>query len=59
MYQRFNNGIGYAIAVRRDYGESALKLLRKYVNADKIGEVEEGNGKVHIKSAYYSTMVTY
>lgn len=52
MYMRFNNGIGYVIAVDRDYAETALKTLRKHVEADIIGGVGPGTGTVIIKSAY-------
>ncbi len=59
MYTRFNNGVGYAVVVRRDYEKPALKLLRRHTKAERIGEVVEGDGKVYVESAYGSAPVTY
>lgn len=59
MYMRFNNGVGYVIAVDESCVDHALNVLKKYFPADVIGEVREGNGKVAIESQYEPITVRY
>lgn len=59
MYARFNNGIGYVIAIAPENSKYALAVLRKHFKADEIGYVRRGNGKVKIESAYESVVVEY
>jgi phosphoribosylaminoimidazole (AIR) synthetase len=59
MYARFNNGIGYVIAVDPKVSKYALATLRKQFKADEIGYVKKGNGKVKIESEYESVVVEY
>jgi phosphoribosylformylglycinamidine cyclo-ligase len=39
MYQTFNMGMGYCIAVREKDATAALKLIRKHYTAEIVGEV--------------------
>ncbi len=59
MYKKFNNGIGYVIAVDSSFAKEALALLGRHFNADAIGSVEKGSGKVRIASQYEQGAVTY
>ena len=59
MYTRFNNGVGYVIAVRPDFEADALKILKRHFAADVIGRVEAGSGKVEIESQYERKTVRY
>jgi phosphoribosylformylglycinamidine cyclo-ligase len=59
MYTRFNNGIGYVVAVENAYANKALRILRNYFQADVIGVVKDGSGKVLIESAYESVTLKY
>ncbi|HUB92807.1 MAG TPA: AIR synthase-related protein [Candidatus Saccharimonadales bacterium] len=59
MYKRFNNGIGYVIAIDPSYSKHALGILRKHFKAEVIGEVRSGTGKITIESVYDSSMVAY
>ena len=59
MYVRFNNGVGYAVAVNRDFEQDALKILKRRFPADVIGRVVRGRGKVVIESQYEGKEVEY
>ena len=59
MYRTFNNGIGYAIVVDPSIADEALGVLSKSHNADIIGEVTAGSGRVAIESRYDYTTVVY
>jgi phosphoribosylformylglycinamidine cyclo-ligase len=60
MYKRFNNGIGYAIAVEPSIANAALKLLRtNHYPSEIIGKAEKGSGNVQIESEYDGEIVTY
>ena len=59
MYRRFNNGIGYAIAVDPSVSKFALAVLRKYFKADIMGDIKKGAGKVAIESEYEPMTVEY
>lgn len=59
MYLRFNNGVGYAIAVPGSYVNDSLAVLRQYFPAEVIGVAAKGNGKVRIRSQYDSETVVY
>lgn len=59
MYKRFNNGIGYVIAVDPSVSKFALAVLQKYFKADIIGYIKKGTGKVIIESEYESATVEY
>ena len=59
MYTRFNNGVGYAIAVEGSTAADALKTLRQYFPAEIIGQVNPGTGRVVIESQYDSSTVSY
>jgi phosphoribosylformylglycinamidine cyclo-ligase len=59
MYTRFNNGVGYAIAVAQDFEDDALKTIRRRFPADVIGHVKRGSGKVAIESQYDKGVVEY
>jgi phosphoribosylformylglycinamidine cyclo-ligase len=59
MYTRFNNGVGYAVVVREADADGALRVLRRHFDADVIGRVVGGSGKVSIRSQYEPVTVTY
>lgn len=59
MYLRFNNGIGYVVAVDKDYAADTLRILRRHYPADVIGEVIRGPGKVLIDSSYEKRVVKF
>jgi phosphoribosylaminoimidazole synthetase len=59
MYERFNNGIGYVVAVHKDYEKTALRLLRRHFAADTIGRVVKGDQKIRIRSAYDQGLVEF
>lgn len=59
MYRKFNNGIGYVIAIDRSRAAEALTLIRRHYPVDKIGEVQKGAGNVYIESKYEDKMVVY
>jgi phosphoribosylformylglycinamidine cyclo-ligase len=52
MYKKFNNGVGYVVAVENSFTSAALKTLRRHFDADVIGWVRTGTGKVMIDSQY-------
>ncbi|MBI4182210.1 MAG: hypothetical protein HY520_04560 [Candidatus Aenigmarchaeota archaeon] len=59
MMLRFNNGVGYAIAIARERAPPALATLRAYHPADVIGDVtgNPGRGHVLIESPYSTATV--
>jgi phosphoribosylaminoimidazole (AIR) synthetase len=59
MYKTFNNGIGYVIVVDPRVADEALGILGRFHNADIIGEVTAGKGRVAIESRYDYTTVVY
>jgi phosphoribosylformylglycinamidine cyclo-ligase len=59
MYKRFNNGIGYTLAVDPSFSKYALQVLKKYFKAEEIGSVRKGKGKVRIESQYEPFTVEY
>lgn len=59
MYSRFNNGIGYALAVPSDRSGQALSVLRGHFPAEAIGAVSKGRGRVFIESQYDGSIVAY
>ena len=59
MYKRFNNGIGYDIAVDPSIREDIWHCLARISRADVIGEVKKGTGKISIESAYEPITVEY
>lgn len=59
MYSTFNNGIGYVVAVAPAYTQSLLEAARNLFNADIIGSVVSGNGKVIIESKYEPLSIEY
>ncbi len=59
MYKTFNNGIGYVIVVDPSVADEALGILGRFHNADIIGEVTAGKGRVAIESRYDYTTVVY
>lgn len=59
MYARFNNGIGYVIAIAPEASKYALAVLRKHFKADEIGYARRGKGKVMIESEYEPIVVEY
>jgi phosphoribosylformylglycinamidine cyclo-ligase len=59
MYIRFNNGIGYVIAVDPDIAGHTLDIIRPYYPAEIIGNVTNGTGKVIIESKYGSEIVHF
>lgn len=59
MYKRFNNGIGYVIAVQDDKVDNALHIIRRYYPAERIGYVTAGTGKVIVESKYDSEILTF
>lgn len=54
MYTKFNNGVGYVIAVENLFASEALETLKHHFAADYIGQVRSGTGKVQIASQYES-----
>ncbi|MBS3052996.1 MAG: hypothetical protein J4469_00675 [Candidatus Aenigmarchaeota archaeon] len=59
MYTRFNNGVGYAVAVPQGRAEQALETLRKHFPAEQIGAVNRGTGRISIESQYDGSTVVY
>ena len=59
MYSRFNNGVGYVVAVEESCADRALGALKRHFPADVIGEVRKGSGKIAIESQYDRTTVRY
>jgi phosphoribosylformylglycinamidine cyclo-ligase len=59
MYTRFNNGIGYVMAVSDNAAEAALGIIRNYYPAEVIGNVTGGTGKITIESKYDSETVSF
>jgi len=59
MYTRFNNGIGYVIALDSSYVTEVLALLRKYFPADVVGSVTSGCQSISILSHYDDVEVRY
>ncbi|MBI2005353.1 MAG: hypothetical protein HYS80_01165 [Candidatus Aenigmarchaeota archaeon] len=52
MYTRFNNGVGYVVAVSPTKVEPALSIVRKYFSADTIGQITRGQRRVLVESEY-------
>jgi len=59
MYQRFNNGVGYAAVVGREATEDVVQTLGKYTEVDEIGYVEKGVGLVKIESKFSDREVIF
>ena len=59
MYTRFNNGIGYVIAVDSQIADFALDIIRKYYPAEVIGNVAKGTGRVIMDSKYDSETLIF
>ena len=59
MYKRFNNGIGYVVAMDPRYVHDAIRTIENRFRADVIGKVVKGSGKIHIESAYEKKTVEY
>lgn len=59
MYARFNNGIGYVVAVDRNALSTSINSLGRYFTAAKIGEVLNGKGIISIESEYDASVVRY
>ena len=59
MYTRFNNGVGYAIVMEKSRVEDALSVLKRHFQAEVIGGVTKGNGKVIIESQYDPSIVVF
>jgi phosphoribosylformylglycinamidine cyclo-ligase len=59
MYERFNNGIGYVIAVEPSSSKRALAILRTYFDAEEIGKAKEGTGRVIVESQYEPVDIEY
>lgn len=59
MYSRFNNGIGYVVAVDPQFSKHALSVLERHFSAAEIGIVKKGKGSVTIESAYENVEVKY
>ncbi len=59
MYLKFNNGIGYVIAIDPRMASYALDILREYYPAEVIGTVEKGTGKILIASKYDSETMQF
>ena len=47
MWQTFNMGMGYMIAISEDLVDDALALLRGHHDCQVVGRVEKGSGVVH------------
>lgn len=54
IYSTFNCGIGFILSVPKGQSSKVLSCLK---NADIVGQVTKGNGKVHIKSAFDGKIV--
>ena len=59
MYTRFNNGVGYVIAVPSEYSGVVQDTVRKYFPTDSIGRVVPGTGRVLIESQYEDKTVVF
>lgn len=59
MYKRFNNGVGYAVAVQANRAEQALSILKKRFPVEIIGVVNRGTGRISIESQYDNSTVVY
>lgn len=58
MYKTFNCGIGFVMSVREEDADSILKEIREF-EADVIGEVVAGRGRVRIRSKFSGREVEY
>jgi phosphoribosylformylglycinamidine cyclo-ligase len=47
MWQTFNMGLGYAVAVSPDAVGEALRVLGRHHECKVVGNIEEGTGVVH------------
>lgn len=59
MYRRFNNGVGYVVAIPADRTDQALSVLRRHFPSEQIGTVSKGSGRVSIESQYDSSTVVF
>lgn len=59
MYEMFNNGVGYVVAIEHSHVREALDTLRKHFPAEIIGRIEKGEGNVVIESQYEPITHTY
>ena len=57
MYTRFNNGVGYAMAVDPAFVDYSLGILRGRFKAEEIGRTRRGTGRISIKSQFDSSTV--
>jgi phosphoribosylformylglycinamidine cyclo-ligase len=48
MWQTFNMGLGFVIAVSPDAVDDALEVLERHHECGVVGRVEEGTGVVHV-----------
>ena len=56
MYTTFNCGVGFILSVPK---QEAPKILKKLRGSAVIGEIEQGKGEVHIKSAFNGKNVKF
>ncbi len=59
MYERFNNGVGYVVAVPMSARYDVLSDIRKDFDADAIGQIWPGSGSISIRSVYTGKEVLY
>jgi len=59
MYERFNCGIGYVIALDSRRKDEVLRTIRQYFPADVIGEVKEGSRRILIESQFDDRIIEY
>ena len=59
MYRKFNNGVGYVMAVTLSEWPKVVDCLNRYFPTDVIGHVYKGNGKVVINSQYDNSVVEF
>lgn len=57
MLTRFNCGIGYVVAIRKDFAEDATKVLNRHFQADIIGKVVSGKNEIRIHSPFSNNVV--
>ncbi len=57
MYKTFNCGIGFIIGVSPDMTKACFSILKPDFNANIIGKVKAGLGRVHIQSMFSDTNI--
>lgn len=59
MYKNFNCGVGFTIIVNKESAQEILDIIRKEFDADIIGKVVPGSGKVLVDSKFSNDEVEF